>query len=68
MAAIELPLLKDILMFKSILYEQEHIEVPLIEWNNRHFVRVSIQAYNTETDLIKLLQALKKLLPLYQVR
>ena len=68
MAVFEIPLLNDILAFKTILYDQEHIEVPLIEWNNRHFVRVSIQAYNTEFDLTKLLQALKKLLPLHQAR
>lgn len=66
MADLELPLLNDIQAFKTVLYDQEQIEVPLIEWNNRHFVRVSLQAYNTENDLVNLLQAIKRLLPLFK--
>jgi selenocysteine lyase/cysteine desulfurase len=37
--------------------------VPLIQWQERHFVRISIQAYNTQADVDALLDALEALLP-----
>ena len=39
------------------------VEVPLIAWNGRCFIRVSIQAYNTPADVDTLLAALETLLP-----
>ena len=39
------------------------VEVPLIEWNGRCFIRVSIQAYNSPADVDTLLAALETLLP-----
>jgi len=48
---------------KSRLYEEHKIEVPLVEWQDRHFVRISIQGYNTQADVDTLLNALKILLP-----
>jgi isopenicillin-N epimerase len=50
-------------VLKSRLYDEYQIEVPLIEWQERHFIRVSIQAYNTQEDVDVLLAALKMLLP-----
>lgn len=38
-----------------------NIEVPVIDWNKRVFVRVSIQAYNTMNDLEKLVDALSEI-------
>jgi selenocysteine lyase/cysteine desulfurase len=52
-------------MFKTQLYDQFRIEIPTIDWNQRHFLRISIQAYNQASDLDALLQALKYLIPLY---
>lgn len=48
---------------KKRLYDEYHIEVPLIEWNGMHLIRVSIQAYNDQSDSDALLEALKSLLP-----
>jgi isopenicillin-N epimerase len=38
------------------------VEVPLVVWNGRCFIRVSIQAYNTPADVDMLLAALETLL------
>ncbi len=65
MGAAELPLLKDLPKMKGHLYDEFRIEVPLIEWSGRHFIRISVQGYNTPDDLDALLTALAKLLPLY---
>jgi len=49
--------------FKNLLYDQFRIEIPIIEWNNHHFLRISVQGYNTQEELESLLTALKVLLP-----
>lgn len=63
MATIPLPTLKNTEAFKAALYQAYKVEVPLITWNGRHFIRVSIQAYNTPQDVEVLLEALAVLLP-----
>jgi len=45
------------------LFERWRIEVPVIAWNDRFLLRVSVQGYNTEGDLEALLGALKEELP-----
>lgn len=50
-------------VLKTRLYDEHRIEVPLIEWQDRHFIRISIQGYNTREDVDALLDALKLLLP-----
>ena len=47
---------------KAQLYDEFHIEVPVIQWQNKLYIRVSIQAYNTQDDVDRLLQALENLL------
>jgi isopenicillin-N epimerase len=44
------------------LYDEYRIEVPVIAWGGRLFVRVSIQAYNTEADVQALVHGLRALL------
>jgi isopenicillin-N epimerase len=44
------------------LYDDYRIEVPIVSWGGRLFVRVSIQAYNTEADVAVLVDGLKALL------
>jgi isopenicillin-N epimerase len=44
------------------LWEEYQIEVPIVEWRDRFFVRVSIQAYNSHRDVDQLLKGLAHLL------
>lgn len=44
------------------LYAEYRIEVPIIQWNEKQFVRVSIQGYNTREDVDALVSALGALL------
>jgi isopenicillin-N epimerase len=44
------------------LYEEFAIEVPILVWRGRPFVRVSIQGYNTQADVDALVTALATLL------
>jgi len=49
---------------KRRLYDEFRVEIPIVEWNNRYFARVSIQAYNTQADVDCLVEALGQLLVL----
>lgn len=61
MAAFPLPPC-DAAALQRRLYDEYRVEVPIIEWNGRQLVRVSIQGYNTAEDVEALLQALQALL------
>jgi isopenicillin-N epimerase len=50
-------------VLKARLYEEYKIEVPLTQWHDRQFIRISIQGYNTQEDVEQLLNALEILLP-----
>lgn len=65
MACIEIPRMQNLELFKSQLYDQFRIEIPAIEWNERHFLRISIQAYNQPSDLDTLLEGLEHLMPIH---
>jgi isopenicillin-N epimerase len=56
----------DLPILKSRLYDEYQVEVPLIEWNDQQFIRISIQGYNTLDDVDSLVNAVEALLP--QVR
>lgn len=62
MAACPLPASVDITWLKDHLYQDYHIEVPILQWENYRLARVSFQAYNDETDAEKLVLALKELI------
>ena len=48
---------------KKRLYDDYKIEVPLIQWQDRQFIRISVQGYNTRKDINTLVDALHRLLP-----
>lgn len=57
MAALPIPPC-DLEAFKRRLYDEFRIEIPTVEWNGRHFVRISIQGYNTRAEIDALVDAL----------
>lgn len=61
MVAISLPKC-DVFELKEKLYQTYAIEIPAISWENREFLRMSIQGYNTEEDAEKFIQSLIKTL------
>jgi isopenicillin-N epimerase len=63
MAVARLPAQSDLPGFKDRLYDDFRIEVPCIEWQDRQFIRVSIQGYNTWEEVNRLIEALSTLLP-----
>lgn len=62
MGTVQLPSYVDINDLKIKLYDEFKIEVPLIEWDGRKLIRFSLQAYNSEDDVVALEKALKILL------
>ncbi len=54
--------IEDPVQLKSHLYEAYHIEVPVIRWKDRTFIRVSSHAYTTENHIHTLIKALKETL------
>ncbi len=46
---------------KEKLYQDYNIEVPVHEWNGHNFIRISIQAYNTQEDCDNFISALAEL-------
>jgi len=58
--------ISDLARLKSRLYDEYRIEVPLVQWQDQQFIRISVQGYNSQQDLDALVDALKTLLP--QVR
>ncbi len=59
MSSARLPAQTDVVTLKSRLYEDFHVEVPLMEWNDDKLIRISVQGYNTHEEVDLLLQALE---------
>ena len=62
MIATPLPMDTDINTLKARLYDEHHVEVPLIDWNGNKLIRVSVQGYNTRRDIDELCRALSLLI------
>lgn len=62
MASSPLPSHIDAAWLKDNLYTRFRVEVPIVTWNHRIFVRCSFQAYNTPADADILINALEMLL------
>jgi len=48
--------------FKARLYDEYRIEAPIVVWNDKPYIRVSFQGYNTQDDADKLIEAMSALL------
>jgi isopenicillin-N epimerase len=66
MAVFDLPRIRDLAAFNARLYGHYRIQIPCIAWNGRQFLRISVQAYNSQDDLDALFDALRQELPLTQ--
>jgi isopenicillin-N epimerase len=55
--------LSDLALLKCRLYDEYKIEVPLTQFHDKQFVRISVQAYNSQEDIDLLVKALEVLLP-----
>ena len=62
MAIAPLPLV-DAAQLKRRLYDEFRVELPITQLDDRQFVRISIQGYNTKEDVDALMDALSTLLP-----
>ncbi|WKZ37899.1 MAG: aminotransferase class V-fold PLP-dependent enzyme [Anaerolineales bacterium] len=62
MTVSTLPADTDIVIFKRRLYDEFRIEIPLIDWQGNKLLRLSVQGYNSKSDMDRLLGALSVLL------
>ena len=60
MISIPLPTC-DVASVKRQLLERFNIEIPVFEWSNRCFVRLSVNVYNTESEMAILIDGLSEL-------
>ncbi len=63
MGTIPIPHVSNLDELKKRLYNEFRIEIPCIDWNGRHFLRLSVQGYNSENDLEQFITAMRRLLP-----
>lgn len=63
MGIAPLPPGTNLIALKQSLYEQYKIEVPLTQWHDMPFIRISIQGYNSPSDIRHLIEALEILTP-----
>lgn len=62
MAVARIPAQLDIAAFKQRLHSDYRIEVPCYAWQGYHFIRISVQGYNSAEDLDRLVWAVEKLI------
>lgn len=61
MASVEIPV-KNPNDFGQMLFSKYRIEIPVFAWESRHFLRISVQAYNNREQIEALLMAVNTLL------
>ncbi len=59
MAAALLPPVADLPGLKQRLYDRYRVEIPLVQWNDCQFIRISVQGYNAPGDVDALMVALQ---------
>jgi isopenicillin-N epimerase len=50
----------DTVALQRHLWAEQRIEIPIIQWEDRAFARIAIQAYNTPDDVARLVDALRR--------
>jgi isopenicillin-N epimerase len=65
MALAPLTPVTDVATFRNRLYEEHHIVMPINQWQEQLFARISVQGYTTQDDIDKLLRSLGTLLSEY---
>jgi isopenicillin-N epimerase len=68
MAIMPLPPIADLAALKAALYQGYKVEIPLTLWQERPFIRISVQGYNTQSDIATLLAALQALLAKHTIK
>ena len=63
MGVAPLPHDTDLALLKTRLYNEYKVEAPLTQLGESKFIRISVQGYNSQSDIDTLLIALEKLLP-----
>ena len=63
MATLPLPASCDAASLKKRLWDEYRIEIPATGWGEAPCLRVSVQGYNTRSDIERLLDAVRALLP-----
>jgi isopenicillin-N epimerase len=53
----------DTAVLKQRLYDEYRIEIPVTQWGEAPCLRVSVQGYNTRSDIERLISAVAELLP-----
>jgi len=53
----------DTVLLKKSLYDNYKVEIPLVQWHDKQFLRISVQGYNSQEDIDRLITALTVLLP-----
>jgi isopenicillin-N epimerase len=53
----------DLPALKRRLYDEYHVEIPTTHWGEVPCLRISVQGYNTRSDVERLLSAVARLLP-----
>lgn len=62
MAVARLPRDTDTARFKLRLLDEYRIEIPCFTWQGYHFIRISVQGYNSAGDLDRLVEAVEHLI------
>jgi hypothetical protein len=62
MVTVRLPKHSNLEILKVRLHDEFRIEVPVFEWDDEKFMRVSYQGYNSDDDMSALLGAVESLL------
>jgi isopenicillin-N epimerase len=63
MAIVPIPNVENLSDFQTLLYQQYQIEVPCIQWKDLQFIRISVQGYNSSSDIEALISALDQMIP-----